>query len=527
MPRQSLFHSLAAAFLLTLCLPIASMAQDETSEEEAAGWQERFDTWFGDTVVDPLNSVLFFPVYSRDVELESGETLESDLPLIVVVLVLGGLFYTFRYGFLNVRLFGHAIAVIRGKFDDPNAEGEVSHFKALTAALSATVGLGNIAGVAVAITVGGPGAVFWMWVTAFFGMSMKFSSCVCAQLYRQIHDDGRVLGGPMIYLQEGFKEKLPRIAFVGKGFAVLFAVLTVLSAFGAGNMFQVNQTVAIVVDTFFDGSESSVLRVVLASAIAVLTGFVIIGGIKRIGEVTAKLVPLMCLFYCGVCSIIIAMNFADVPSMFAGIFSNAFQSQAMFGGFVGVLVQGMRRAAFSNEAGLGSASIAQAAAKTVEPVQAGAVAMLGPFIDTIVVCTMTAMAILITGSHIGVEGLGGVEVTAQAFAALGPAVPYVLCIAVFVFAYSTLISWGYYGERAIEYLVGPGGVLPYRIVYVLTVVVGPLLSLDKVLDFADALLLSMAFPNIIGMLVLSGKVKGLVDDYIARLKSGAIHRVDG
>ena len=193
MPRQSLFHSLAAAFLLTLCLPIASMAQDETSGEEAAGWQERFDTWFGDTVVDPLNSVLFFPVYSRDVELESGETLESDLPLIVVVLVLGGLFYTFRYGFLNVRLFGHAIAVIRGKFDDPNAKGEVSHFKALTAALSATVGLGNIAGVAVAITVGGPGAVFWMWVTAFFGMSMKFSSCVCAQLYRQIHEDGRVL----------------------------------------------------------------------------------------------------------------------------------------------------------------------------------------------------------------------------------------------------------------------------------------------------------------------------------------------
>jgi AGCS family alanine or glycine:cation symporter len=526
MPRRTLVRLFAIAILLVLCLPGAAVAQDDATEEEALGWQERFDGWFGETVVAPLNRVLFFSIYSTEIELESGDTKESELPLIVVVLVLGGLFYTIRYGFLNVRLFGHAISVLRGRYDDPNAKGEVSHFKALTAALSATVGLGNISGVAVAITVGGPGAVFWMWITAFFGMSMKFSSCVCAQLYRQIHEDGRVLGGPMVYLEQGFKEKIPSLAFVGKGFAILFAVLTVFSAFGAGNMFQVNQTVAIVVNTFFDGSDSSLLRLGLGAAIAVLTGFVIIGGIKRIGEVTAKLVPAMCLFYCGVCLIIIVMNLAEVPSMFAGIFSNAFQAEAMFGGFVGVLVQGMRRAAFSNEAGLGSASIAQAAAKTVEPVQAGAVAMLGPFIDTMVVCTMTALAILITGSHIGVEGLGGVEVTAQAFAALGPAVPYVLCAAVFIFAYSTLISWGYYGERAVEYLFGPRGVRPYRIVYVLTVVIGPLLSLGSVLDFADALLLSMAFPNIIGMLVLSGTVKGLVVDYTARLKSGAIHRAD-
>ncbi len=526
MPRQTLARLLAIAFLLALYLPFAAVAQDEVAKEEAAGWQGRFDAWFGETVVDPLNKVLFFAVYSRPVELESGESLASELPLIVVVLVLGGLFYTIRYGFLNVRLFGHAIAVIRGKFDDPDAKGEISHLMALTTALSATVGLGNISGVAIAITLGGSGAVFWMWLTAFFGMSMKFSSCVCAQLYRQIHDDGRVLGGPMVYLDEGFKDKLPRLAVIGRAFAILFAVLTVLSAFGAGNMFQVNQTVAIVVDTFFDGSESSLLHVVLGFAMAVLTGIVIIGGIKRIGEVTAKIVPAMCLFYCGVCLLIIVMNVAEVPSLFAAIFSNAFHSDAMLGGFVGVLVQGMKRAAFSNEAGLGSASIAQAAAKTVEPVQAGAVAMLGPFIDTIVVCTMTAFAILITGSHVGVEGLGGVEVTGQAFAALGSAVPYVLCIAVFIFAYSTLISWGYYGERAIEYLVGPRGVQPYRIVYVLIVVIGPLLSLGRVLDFADGLLLSMAFPNIIGMLVLSGKVKGMVDDYIARLKSGAIHRVD-
>ena len=218
------------------------------------------------------------------------------------LLLLGcGLAFSVATKFAQWRILTHGYACIRGHYDRPGDTGHISHFQALCAALSATIGTGNIVGVAAAITVGGPGALFWMWVTAFFGMSMKFSSCVCAQLYRQIHDDGRVLGGPMIYLQEGFKEKLPRIAFVGKGFAVLFAVLTVLSAFGAGNMFQVNQTVAIVVDTFFDGSESSVLRVVLASAIAVLTGFVIIGGIKRIGEVTAKLVPLMCLFCEKVC----------------------------------------------------------------------------------------------------------------------------------------------------------------------------------------------------------------------------------
>ncbi len=285
MPRRTLVRLFAIAILLLLSVPGAAVAQDDATEEEAAGWQERFDGWFGESVVAPLNGVLFFSIYSAEIELESGDTKESEIPLILVVLVLGGLFYTIRYGFLNVRLFGHAISVIRGRYDDPNAKGEISHFKALTAALSATVGLGNISGVAVAITVGGPGAVFWMWVTAFFGMSMKFSSCVCAQLYRQIHEDGRVLGGPMIYLEQGFKEKLPSFAFVGKGFAILFAVLTVFAAFGGGNMFQVNQTVAIVVDTFFDGSDSSLLRVGLGAAIAVLTGFVFgFSEIKKIKE---------------------------------------------------------------------------------------------------------------------------------------------------------------------------------------------------------------------------------------------------
>jgi AGCS family alanine or glycine:cation symporter len=436
-----------------------------------------------------------------------------------VVLFAGGVFFTIRYGFVNVRLFRHSVQVIRGKFDKPEDHGEVSHFQALTSALSATVGLGNIAGVAVAISVGGPGAVFWMWFTAFFGMSMKFSSCTFAHLYRRIDDEGRVLGGPMVYLHEGLRELHPGLNIVGRIFAVIFASFIILAAFGAGNMFQGNQTVSIIAMQFFDGSDSPALKLALGSFLAVLVGMVIIGGIRRIGEITSKLVPAMCLFYCGICLVIIVLNIQHVPGMLGSIFAGAFSAKAAYGGFVGVLVQGMRRAAFSNEAGLGSAAIAHAAARTEEPIREGVVAMIGPFIDTIVVCSMTALAILITGAHEN-TGMEGVQITAVAFGELGKLAPLVLCLAVFVFAYSTMISWGYYGERCVEYLFGARGITPYRILYVLTLVVGPLLSLGSVLDFADMVLLTLAFPNIIGMALISKKVKVMADDYVARLRSG-------
>ena len=513
-------------------LPANAAPAEATPAEPvpASDWQTRFDGWFGESVVKPLNKLLFFSVYSHEVPQATGDPVVAELPLIVLVLVLGGLFYTFRLNFVNVTLFWHSLRVTAGKYDDPDDVGEVSHFKALTAALSATIGLGNIAGVALAITLGGPGAVFWMWFAAFFGMSMQFASTVSAQLYRRILPDGRVLGGPMVYLEGGIKELFsnrgrflkPAGFFFAKAVGVLFAMLTIGGAFGAGNMFQANQTVSIIMLEVFDGSQSPMLKFGLGVVLAFLTGIVMIGGIKRIGDVTDKLVPFMCIFYCGVCLIIICMNLDKAPGMFASIFQQAFNPDAMYGGFLGALVVGMRRAAFSNESGLGSASIAQATAKTKEPVQGGAVAMMGPFIDTIVVCTMTALAILITDAHVNAKGLQGVEITSVAFAQLGAFVPLALCVSVFTFAYSTMISWGYYGERAVEYLVGTRGILPYRILYVATVCVGPVLSLNQVMDFADGLLLSMAFPNILGMALFSGKIKSVTADYVRRLKGGKI-----
>ncbi|MFP6617574.1 MAG: alanine/glycine:cation symporter family protein [Candidatus Hydrogenedentota bacterium] len=522
--------------------PAVSEELAESAEDEEKDIQEKFNNWFNENINANLAKVLFFPIYTVELTADDGEVMErklfglaiyeaevtdddrevitSEFPLIVLVLVLGGIFFTLRFGFINVRLFKHSIQVIAGKFDRKDDTGEISHFQALTSALSATVGLGNIAGVAIAISLGGPGAVFWMWVTAFFGMSMKFSSCTLAQLYRRVGEDGRVQGGPMIYLEEGIKEMYPNLAWLGKFFAVMFASFMIMAAFGAGNMFQANQTASIVTMLFFDGKENLYIQLGLGLIMSFLAGIVLIGGIKRIGEITSKIVPGMCIFYCSVCLVIIAMNFASIGSMFASIFSNAFAPSAVFGGFVGVLVQGMRRAAFSNEAGLGSAAIAHAAAKTEEPVREGVVAMIGPFIDTIVICTMTALTILITKSHIDTGGLEGVQITARAFGQLGDAVPIVLCAAVFVFAYSTMISWGYYAERCVEYLFGENAIMLFRFVYVFVIIIAPILSLGAILDFADILLLTLAFPNIIGSALIASKVKPLLDDYVARLKSG-------
>jgi alanine or glycine:cation symporter, AGCS family len=507
----------------------AIRAQEETAPptEQTPGVQDRFNDWFNANINFYLNKVLFFPIYKTSATTDAGEVIDSELPLIVVVLFLGGIFFTFRYGFINLRLFRHSIDVIRGRYDKPGDTGEVSHFQALTSALSATVGLGNIAGVAVAIAMGGPGAVFWMWLTAFFGMSMKFTSCTLAQLYRRVHDDGRILGGPMVYLDEGIKEMVPALAPLGKAFSIVFAVFIIMAAFGAGNMFQANQTASIITMQFFDGNQSLGIQLGLGLTMSVLAGIVLIGGIRRIGEITSRMVPAMCGFYITVCIIIVLMNATQVPALLGSIFIGAFQAKAVLGGFVGVLVQGMRRAAFSNEAGLGSAAIAHAAARTEEPVREGVVAMIGPFIDTIVICTMTALTILITGADVAgrEQGLEGVQITALAFGQLGGIVPYILCFAVFVFAYSTMVSWGYYGERCVEFLFGARAIAPYRWLYICVIVIAPLLSLGAVLDFADYVLLSLAFPNIIGMAIISGKIKPLVHDYVRRLKSGEMTRV--
>ena len=445
-----------------------------------------------------------------------------ELPLILFIMVSGGIFFTIRYGFLNIKLFKHAIDVVRGQYDHPEHEGDITHFQALTSALSATVGLGNIAGVAVAIGMGGPGAIFWLWLSAFFGMSMKFSSCTFAQLYRMKDSQGGMLGGPMVYLSKGLAEK--GYIKIGKFVGSFFAFMTILASFGGGNLFQANQTFEII-KAQFPGANPWIVGVVLA----VLAGVVLLGGIKRIGAVTSKLVPLMCGFYVVTCLIIIFSNVSEIPALIISIFQQAFSPEAAFGGFIGVMIQGVKRASFSNEAGLGSAAIAHSAAKTDEPVREGVVAMIGPFIDTHIVCTMTALVILITGANLdpSVEGKG-VEMTALAFSSLGSFMPYLLTVAICIFAYSTVISWSYYGERATEYLfgqsMGANATKIYKVFYVLIIIIGPVLSIGHVVDFADLMLLSMAFPNILGMIYLHKKVKTKVDDYVMRYQSGQMKK---
>ena len=498
-------------------------AEEKKDTSAAATFQDRINESFA-SVVDVLKGIVFYQVPL----LISDQT----APLVLLVLIFGGVFFTVRFGFINVRLFRHSINVIRGKYDEPEDEGEITHFQALTSALSATVGLGNIGGGAIAIALGGPGAIFWMWCIAFFGMSAKFTSCAFAQLYRRVRPDGTVLGGPMVYLDEGIKEHYPRLAWLGTTFGIAFAVFTILASLGGGNMFQGNQTFKIVSEQVGIPKSYDWLFGIF---MAILVGVVIIGGIKRIGEVTSRIVPAMCLFYCGCCLVIILSNASEVPAMLGSIFTSAFQPDAMFsGGMIGVLLMGARRAAFSNEAGLGSAAIAHAAARTKEPIREGVVAMIGPFIDTIIVCTMTALTILITNSHIDVttgepfvRALAeekDVALTAAAFATLGSWVPYLLCAAVFVFAYSTMISWSYYGDRAAEFLFGQKGIRPYRFLFLVFVVLGPIVSLKTVIDFSDMMLFSMAFPNIIGLVLLSGILVKKTKDYVRRLESGEISR---
>ena len=507
--------------------------------------EQKLDGAFGE-VNARLEPVLFVDItggaFKKPVLDDDGNPVLDDdgnpkidgpiIPLIIALLLSGAIFFSFRFGFINIRLFCHSIAVIRGKYDNPDDHGEITHFQALTSALSATVGLGNIAGVAIAINQGGPGAVFWMWVVALFGMCSKFSSCTLAQLYRNIQPEGKksehILGGPMLYLDQGMRDMLGNVIGwpIGKVLAISFAFFAIMGSLGGGNMFQSNQTAEIVSWVMLGGDKS--YGWVVGLLMAFLVGLVIVGGIKRIGEVTCRIVPAMCVFYCLVCLLILLSNISDVPTLLASIFKDAFNYKAAgWGGLVAILVTGIQRGAFSNEAGLGSAAIAHSAAKTDEPVREGIVAMIGPFIDTIVVCTMTALTILITRGQFEESALGnttgwtrGAAMTAEAFGTLHGYMPFLLCFAVFVFAYSTMISWSYYGERASEYLFGKAGVWPFRIVFLLFVMMGPVVSLSNVLGFTDLLILSMAYPNIIGMLILSPKVAKLAKNYVGRLKRG-------
>lgn len=451
----------------------------------------------------------------------NGDQQKKNIPFIVIWLVLGAIFFTLRMGFINFRGIRQALLLVSGKFSDPKEPGEVSHFQALTTALSATVGLGNIAGVAVAIVVGGPGATFWMIVAGLLGMASKFTECTLGVKYRLIDEKGEVSGGPMYYLSQGLAKR--NLAGLGKVLAVLFAILCIGGSFGGGNMFQANQAFAQVSSKIeiFQGN-GALFGIILA----ILVGLVILGGIRSIAKVTDKVVPIMVGVYVGFSVIIILLHLDNIGAAFSAIYEGAFSPSALKGGVIGVLIVGFQRAAFSNEAGVGSASIAHAASRTDHPVSEGIVALLEPFIDTVVVCTMTALVLIFTGFADSPAGMEGSELTSAAFSSIFSWFDWVLLVAIVLFAFSTMISWSYYGLKAWTYLLGKSkkSVIAYKSLFLIFIVIGSSVGLGSVLVFSDLMILGMAFPNILGLLLLSGEVRTDLKAYFRKIKSGEIKR---
>mgnify|MGYP000989579460 CR=1 FL=1 len=500
-----------SSLIIMALLPVITFSQ-EVAEKS---WDEKINDGFAPIVAWMADNIFFVKPFS---------VIGFDVPLVVLWLVIGACFFTVYMGFINIKGFVHAIGLVKGDYDDPNDKGEVSHFQALVTALSGTVGLGNIAGVAVAVTTGGAGATFWMILAGLLGMSTKFVECTLGVKYRQIDENGAVSGGPMYYLSEGLKKK--NLAGLGKLLAVMFAVLCVGGSFGGGNMFQANQAFAqfssIEAFSFFQGNGFW-----FGVIIAILVGVVIIGGIKSIASVTDKIVPVMVGVYVFSALLIIGLNIGNIGEAFGQIIGGAFNFEAGLGGFLGILVVGFQRAAFSNEAGVGSASIAHAAAKTDEPVSEGIVALLEPFIDTVVVCTMTALVLIFTGYGSDNQGLEGAALTSAAFeTGLGSWAKYVLAFAAVLFAFSTMISWSYYGLKAWTYLLGDSKVADYsyKFLFMVFIVIGSSVSLGAVMDFSDMMILGMAFPNIFGLYFLASEVKEDLHDYFSRIKSGAIKK---
>ena len=513
--------------LFAIIYPILTFAQDQTTSEIIDENFRAYTSWFVD--------LIFY-------EIPFSEAFQ--IPWVLIVLVGGALYFTFYFKFINITGFFTAIRVVQGKYEDiekhgastlygdvtPNeneniietlrddsADGEVSHFQALTAALSATVGLGNIAGVAVALSIGGPGATFWMILAGFLGMASKFAECTLGVKYRDVGEDGTVYGGPMYYLSKGLKEK--GFGKIGKVLAVVFAVFVIGGSFGGGNMFQANQAAAQFVQLFelTGGNAGFYFGLVMAG----LGAGEIFGGIKRIASVTEKVVPFMAGIYVLASLIILAANWQLIDNAFALIYEGAFSGLGIAGGLVGVMIQGIRRGAFSNEAGVGSAAIAHSAVRTKYPASEGIVALLEPFVDTVIICTMTALVIIITNLEGGFMTYGvpiteGVELTAVAFDSVIPHFSIILTIAVILFAFSTMISWSYYGMQGWVYLFGKGKVtdLVYKALFLVFVVIGASISLGAVIDFSDAMIFAMVVPNIIGVLFLTPVIKSELTKYL-------------
>jgi AGCS family alanine or glycine:cation symporter len=466
-----------------------------------------------------LGNILFFDILFGTVEGRS-------IPFLVAWLIAGGVYLTIKMGFINLRMLKHSFHIIKGDYATKEDKGQIAPYKSLTTALSATVGLGNIAGVAIAIAIGGPGATFWMIVAGFLGMSMKFTEVTLSLQHREFLPDGTIMGGGMEYLSKGLANK--GMAGFGKVLAVVFALFMIGGAIGGGNTFQVSQALGAI------GNEVSFVKEnpwVFGVVLAVLTGAVIIGGIQRIADTTSKIVPLMVTIYVAASLWILIVHADAIPAAIAQIFTEAFAPTAVAGGMIGVIVQGFQRAVFSSEAGLGSAPVAHAPARVKYPVRQGMVALYEPFIDTIVVCTMTALVIVITGVWDPANGYAnlieaqkGAALTAAAYGTVISWFPTVLSVSIFLFAFSTMISWSYYGERAWVYLFGSKSSVIYKVIFLSFIIMASIVDTGIMVDFSFYLILGMALPNILGLYILSGDVKEDLKTYLGKLKAGKLDK---
>ncbi len=465
---------------------------------------------------DAVSGLVFYPVSINSV----------DMPVIIIWLLVGAIVFTIITKGIGVWGFKHAVELVFGKkknneVKDSGDKGEVSSFQALSTALSGTIGLGNIAGVAIAITMGGPGAVFWMIIGSIFGMATKFMEATLGIKYRRVNPDGSISGGPMYYISHGLTRM--KMRWLGQPLAVIFSWMCIAAAIGGGNMFQVSMATSQIVevtggqDSFFQSNSW-----VFGLLIALIISMIIIGGIKSIAKVTEKIVPFMCILYMISGFVVILYHFTEIPNVIALVINEAFNPEAVEGGIIGSIIWGLRRSVQSNEAGVGTAPIAYATVKTHEPVSQGFVSLLEPFIDTVILCSITAFVILVTGAHASTEGLVGVKLTSMAFESVIPFFPYILALVITLFALSTLLSWSYYGQKAWNYLFGEGEkrTRTYQLIFCIFIVIGSSMNMASIIDFTDAMLLAMAVPNIIGIYLLTPQVLRELRVYCAKYKVG-------
>lgn len=494
--------------LYRLCLSVMTLFIF-TQNSYALSIDEKIDKYFA-PFSDTFSKIVFFPV----------NIMGTDVPVVILFLIISSIIATFYFRWIGIWGFKHSLKQIfkrKPEFNEPkdSKDGEVSSFGALATALSGTVGLGNIAGVAIAISIGGPGAMFWMAFGAIFGMALKFCEVTLALKYRRFNADGSVSGGPMFYIAHGLTRK--GLRWLGQPLALLFALMCVPGALGGGCMLQINQATQQIVN--ITGGTNSIFYEhswIFGLIIASLVGLVIVGGIKSIANVTSKVVPVMCALYLFAGLIIIILNISQLPSAIALIFKEAFFPRAVAGGMIGSIIIGMRRSIQSNEAGSGSAPIAYAAVKTKEPVSQGFVSLMEPFFDTVLVCSMTAFVIILTGEYLKyTEGITGVQLTSAAFASTLSFFPYILAIVIILFAISTIISWSYYGQKAWGYIFGEGfrRTKIYQIMFCIFIVVGSSMNLKSVVDFTDATMLAMAVPNLIAIFILMNELKKDLIEY--------------